>query len=127
VGFAERTHGSRFVAVIDGKPTLLNEGDVQTPPAGPYGISYRCVIPPDGSIENLLVPVCVSASHIAYGSVRMEPVFMALAQSCAQAASLALRHRTPVQGVAYPTLRASLEDAGQILAFGQHPVRMLGD
>ena len=58
-----------------------NEGDVQVPPMAPYPISYRAIVPPARQCENLLVPVCLSASHIAYGSIRREPVFMILGQS----------------------------------------------
>jgi hypothetical protein len=60
---------SRFVR--NGR--VLNEGDVQAPPAGPYGVSYRSIVPARGECANLLAPVCVSASHIAFGTVRMEP------------------------------------------------------
>ena len=58
---------SRFV---NAQGKVQNDGDVQVPPAGPYGISYRAVVPKRGECSNLLVPVCVSSSHIAYGSVR---------------------------------------------------------
>lgn len=59
---------------------VINEGDVQLQPAGPYPVSYRCIVPRRSECTNLLVPVCASASHIAFGSLRMEPVFMALAE-----------------------------------------------
>jgi hypothetical protein len=68
-----------------------NEGDVQVAPMSPYPISYRALVPKATECDNLLVPVCLSASHIAYGSIRMEPVFMILGQSAATAASLASR------------------------------------
>jgi len=92
-----------------------NEGDVQAPPAGPYPISYRAITPAAGECENLLVPVCLSASHIAYGSVRMEPVFMVLGQSAAAAVSLALERNTGVQDVDVTVLRQRLREAGQVL------------
>src|SRR5439155_25858794 len=66
-----------------------NEGDVQVPPIKPYPISYRAIVPKGGECENLFVPICLSATHIAYGSIRMEPVFMILGQSAATAACLA--------------------------------------
>jgi len=101
----------RFVR--DGR--VLNEGDVQMPPAGPYPVSYRSIVPRRGECENLLVPVCVSASHIAYGSVRMEPVFMVLAESAAVAASQAIDRGCRVQDVPYAALRGILDASAQIL------------
>jgi hypothetical protein len=81
----------------------------------PYGISYRALTPRRGECENLLVPVCLSASHIAYGSIRMEPVFMGLGQAAAIAAGLCLESRQAVQQLAYPRLRAELERGGLVL------------
>jgi len=92
-----------------------NEGDVQVPPAAPYSISYRAITPKSEECRNLLVPVCLSASHIAYGSIRMEPVFMLLGQSAATAAHLAMEKRTSVQDVDVKALQASLLEQGQIL------------
>ena len=101
----------RFVR--DGK--VLNEGDVQVPAGAPYSISYRSLIPRRGECENLLIPFCLSASHIAFGSIRMEPVFMILAESCVHAAALALSDEVPIQDVAYDRLRSRLEGAGHVL------------
>jgi hypothetical protein len=101
----------RFVR--DGR--VLNEGDVQLSPAAPYGISYRSIVPRRGECENLFVPVCLSASHIAYGSVRMEPVFMVLAESAILAASLAIRGGLAVQDVPYAALEDDLTQAGQVI------------
>jgi hypothetical protein len=92
-----------------------NEGDVQVPPMKPYPISYRAIVPKAGECENLLVPVCLSATHIAYGSIRMEPVFMILGQSAATAACIAIDDRVPVQKVGYGKLRARLLADKQIL------------
>jgi len=92
-----------------------NEGDVQVPPMKPYAISYRALIPKAGECENLLVPVCLAASHIAYGSIRMEPVFMILGQSAATAAALAIDDQVPVQKLNYDKLRARLLADKQIL------------
>jgi hypothetical protein len=102
----------RFVNA-DGK--VLNDGDVQVPPAGPYGISYRAVIPKAQEATNLFVPVCCATSHIAYGSVRMEPVFMALGQSCAVAAALAIKTGSSVQQVKYAELEKQLLELKQVL------------
>jgi hypothetical protein len=99
--------------VIDGK--VRNEGDVQVGCPKPYPVSYRSIVPKEEECTNLLVPVCLSASHIAYGSVRMEPVFMILGQSAANAAVLAIDHDTSVQKVSYAKLRELLLAQKQIL------------
>lgn len=98
----------------------INEGDVQVPVRQPYPIAYRSIIPRASECDNLLVPVCLSASHIAYGSIRMEPVFMVLAQSAATAAHLALADGVPLQQLNYPRLRARLLADHQILDW-DHP------
>jgi hypothetical protein len=92
-----------------------NEGDVQVPPMKPYAISYRALVSKAGECENLFVPVCLSASHIAYGSIRMEPVFMILGQSAATAACLAMEDGVPAQQLDYPRLRARLLSDKQVL------------
>ena len=92
-----------------------NEGDVQIPVPRPYGIPYRAIVPKARECRNLLVPVCVSASHIAYGSVRMEPVFMALGQSAAVAAGLAMELDTAVQEVPYASIKDQLLARRQVL------------
>jgi FAD dependent oxidoreductase len=92
-----------------------NEGDVQVHGFAPYPISYRSLIPKAGECENLLVPVCLSASHIAYGSIRMEPVFMLLGQSAATAASFAIDEQISIQKVSYEKLRARLLVDKQVL------------
>jgi FAD-dependent oxidoreductase family protein len=102
----------RYVAPDGG---VQNEGDIQVSPGGAYQISYRALVPKPGECGNLLVPVCLSSSHIAYGSIRMEPVFFILGQSAATAAVLALSDGVDVQQVDYPKLRARLEKDGQVL------------
>jgi hypothetical protein len=106
------SHNCRRV-VRDGR--VENEGDVQVGGFPPYQISYRALRPKAEECENLLVPVCLSASHIAYGSIRMEPVFMVLGQSCAMAANLAMEEGVAVQRIDYATLRERLLTAGQVL------------
>jgi hypothetical protein len=87
---------------------VQNEGDIGVHPKNPYGISYGSIIPKKAECENLLVPVCVSASHIAYGSIRMEPVFMILGQSAATAAVQAIDRKVAVQDVDYAKLKEQL-------------------
>ena len=88
--------------------TVKNEGNVEAKVKGPYPISYRSIVPKASECTNLLVPVCLSASHIAFGSIRMEPVFMVLGQSAATAASLAIDEDVPVQEVSYKKLKEQL-------------------
>jgi hypothetical protein len=107
----------RYVA--DGK--ARNEGDVEVGVAGPYPVAYGAIVPRRTEATNLIVPVALAASHIAYGSIRMEPVFMILGQSAATAASLALDAEGVVQDVPYPALRERLLADGQILDWGGEP------
>jgi hypothetical protein len=107
----------RYVA--DG--AARNEGDVQVRVPGPYPVAYRALVPRRGEATNLLVPVALAASHIAYGSIRMEPVFMILGQSAATAASLALEDGGPVQEVDYARLRERLLADGQLLEWEREP------
>jgi hypothetical protein len=94
---------------------VQNEGDIGVNTNGPYSISYGSLVPKKEECTNLLVPVCVSSSHIAFGSIRMEPVFMILGQSSAAAAVLAIDNNIAVQDVDYEMLKNSLEQKGQIL------------
>jgi hypothetical protein len=86
----------------------MNEGNVEAGVASPFPISYRSIIPKASEVQNLLVPVCLSASHIAFGSIRMEPVFMVLGQSAAIAASLSIDKKMPLQDLNYTELREVL-------------------
>ncbi len=93
--------------VVDG--VVRNEGDVQLRLTdGPYKIAYRAITPRADECENLLVPWALSSTHIAFGSIRMEPVFLILGQSAATAASLAIDEVIPVQEVSYEALRERL-------------------
>lgn len=99
---------------------VKNEGDIQTGLGGKaYGISYRAVVPKESECENLLVPWALSATHIAFGSIRMEPVFMVLGQSAATAACIAIDDGSTVQAVPYEKLRAQLLEDGQRLDAGR--------
>jgi hypothetical protein len=94
---------------------VQNEGDIGVRTSKPYSISYRSLIPRKEECRNLLVPICVSSSHIAYGSIRMEPVFMILGQTAATAASLAIDEDVSVQEVQHEKLRQQLEKDDQRL------------
>lgn len=94
---------------------VQNEGDIGVSTNGPYEIAYGSLVPKKGQADNLLVPVCVSSTHIAFGSIRMEPVFMILAQSSATAAVMAIDAGSAVQDVPYKDLRERLLKDGQIL------------
>ena len=87
---------------------VKNEGNVEARVAAPYPISYRSIIPKAEECTNLLVPICLSATHIAFGSIRMEPVFMVLGQSAATAACLAIDAKQNVQAVDYEALKSKL-------------------
>jgi FAD dependent oxidoreductase len=100
---------------------VRNEGDIQIG-TRPYPVSYRSIHPKAEQCTNLLVPVCLSASHIAYGSIRMEPVFMVMGQSAATAAALAIDGGKTVQSLDYAVLKAQLEKDGQMLDFESPPL-----
>ena len=122
VGMGAYTMDSHHVQRhLDADGHVRNEGDVQVGGFPPYPIHYRSIVPKRGECGNLLVPVCLSSTHIAFGSIRMEPVFMVLGQSAATAASLAIDAGVPVQEIDYTMLRARLEGDGQILDYTAPP------
>jgi hypothetical protein len=94
---------------------VQNEGDIGVSTGGPYQISLGSILPRPGQCGNLLVPVCVSSSHIAFGSIRMEPVFMILGQSAATVAAMAIDKQCDVQSVPYEDLKVRLLADGQVL------------
>jgi hypothetical protein len=95
---------------------VKNEGNVEAHVAGPYPVSYRSILPKEEECANLFVPVCLSASHIAFGSIRMEPVFMVLGQSAAIAAALSIDRQIAIQDLDYAELKDVLLKNGQRLA-----------
>jgi hypothetical protein len=116
VGLAAYTMDSHHVQrYVDGDGTVRNEGDVQVGGFPPFPISYRSIVPTASECDNLLVPVCLSASHIAYGSIRMEPVFMVLGQSAATAACHSIDEEVAVQHLDMERLTRRLRDDGQVL------------
>jgi hypothetical protein len=112
------SHNAQRYIAKDG--FVQNEGDVGVSPRRPYQIAFGALVPQQQECTNLVVPVCVSSSHIAYGSIRMEPVFMILGQSAATAAVLALDANVPVQRVEYGKLRERLLADGQVLNRGEN-------
>src|SRR5690606_39266749 len=99
--------------VVDGM--VKNEGNVEVGGFDPYPVSLRSITPTESECSNFVVPVCLSASHISFGSIRMEPVFMVLGQSAATMASMAIDQSVSVQDVPYQELREKLVQDGQIL------------
>ena len=118
VGLAAYTMDSHNVQrYVDKQGQVRNEGDVQVGGFPPYAIAYRSIVPKRSECSNLFVPVCLSATHIAFGSIRMEPVFMVLGQSAATAAVMAIDADIAVQDVGYPALRERLLADKQVLTW----------
>lgn len=96
---------------------VQNEGDIGVHPPEPYQIDLRSLLPLKEQCSNLLVPVCLSSSHIAYGSIRMEPVFMILGQSAGTLAGMAVDERKDIHEIPYSRLREKLLEEGQVLEY----------
>jgi hypothetical protein len=94
---------------------VQNEGDIGVTPERPYQIDLGCILPKKEDCNNLIVPVCVSCSHIAFGSIRMEPVFMILGQSAGTIASMAIDKKKSIYDISYDEIKTKLESSGQIL------------
>ena len=112
--YAMDSHNTQYF--VNNRGFVNTEGGYFTKIAHPYPISYGAITPQKAECSNLLVTICVSATHAAYGSVRMEPVFMILGQSAATAAAIAIDEGVAVQEVDYGTLRKKLLADGQILS-----------
>jgi hypothetical protein len=108
------SHNVQRVAFVkDGEWIVRNEGDVQVKPAkGPYPISYGSLIPSSSVLTNLIVPVCVSASHMGLASIRMEPVYMELGHAAGIAAAEAVHKQVPVQLIDRAELQKVLRSEG---------------
>ena len=100
---------------VDLNGFVKNEGNVEAQVSSPFPISYKSIVPKKTEATNLFVPVCLSASHIAFGSIRMEPVFMVLGQSAAIAACLAMDKNYRSQELPYKELKAMLIKYAQVL------------
>jgi hypothetical protein len=105
---------------------VRNEGDIQIA-TKPYPISFRSIRPKAAECTNLLVPVCLSASHIAYGSIRMEPVFMVMGQSAATAAVQAIEQKTTIQNINLEKLKTRLLADKQVLDLIPDPKEARGN
>ncbi len=115
IGLAAYTMDSHNCRRIVKNGVAHNEGDVQIGGFPPYPIAFRSIVPKQSECENLLVPICLSASHIAYGSIRMEPVFMVLGQSAGAAATMAIDANAPIQKIDRAKLQEILRNQNQIL------------
>lgn len=109
------SHNAKRV-LVDGQPR--NEGNVQQPLTAPFGVSYRALVPRAGECSNLLVASAISASHAAFASARMEPVFMMLGEAAGVAAAKAITDKVAVQDVEYAALRRELELGDAVLPAG---------
>jgi hypothetical protein len=125
VGLASYPMDSHFCQRVmiekDGAITVRNEGGFSKQCKQPYPVAYRSIVPHKDECENLLVPVCLSATHVAYGSIRMEPVFMILGQSAGTAAAMAIDAGIAVQDVEYSTLAKRLLADDQVLTWPHAP------
>ena len=121
VGLAAYTMDSHTCERIVFKGQVKNEGDVQKKIPKPFPVSYRALVPKSTECLNILTPWSVSSSHLAFASVRMEPVFMILGQSAGAAACLAIDERCSVQDVPYARLKAQLLKEGQRLEMNLDP------
>lgn len=109
IGYAAYTMDSHNCDRLVVNGMVKNEGNVEVGGFPPFPISYRAIVPKRNEVDNLLVPVCLSASHIAFGSIRMEPVFMVLGQSAAVAACIAIDKKIKVQEVRASAIKAILK------------------
>ncbi|WP_425399968.1 FAD-dependent oxidoreductase [Aeoliella sp.] len=120
IGMGSYTMDSHNVQrYITSSGVVQNEGDIGVRLPRPYQVAFKSITPKAEECQNLLVPVCVSSSHIAFGSIRMEPVFMVLGQSAATAAVLSIDSGTTVQEVDFQTLKQRLVADGQVLELPQ--------
>ncbi|MCC5928598.1 MAG: FAD-dependent oxidoreductase [Cyclobacteriaceae bacterium] len=106
-GYALDSHVVQRI-VVDGR--VENEGNFFVAGFDPYFISYRSIVPKKEEITNLLVPICISSSHVAFGSIRMEPVFMALGQAAGVASYLAVSQNKNVQDIDVSIIQKELRE-----------------
>jgi hypothetical protein len=116
IGMGSYNSDSHNVERIVSDGFVRNEGDMQVA-VKPYQIPYRVMLPKRGEVENLLVPVAFSASHVAYSSVRMEPQYMILGQAAGVAAKMAIDGKSPVQTIDTAALTAKLRTQGAVMDY----------
>ncbi len=109
------THNVQRYVTMDG--FVLNEGELQVPVLTPYEIPYRVMMPKISEADNLIVSVCISASHIAYSTVRMEPQFMIMGEAAGIAAAISIEEENKVQNINYKTLKEKLINNAAVLEF----------
>ncbi len=108
--------------VVSKEGFVVNEGDMQVA-VQPYQIPYRVMLPERNEVQNLLVPVCFSASHVAYSSLRMEPQYMILGHAAGVAAKLAIQGKLSVQDIDTATLTKRLLEQGSVIEYRPSPPR----
>ena len=102
--------------IVNDDGFVRNEGDMQVA-VKPYQIPYRVMLPKRREAQNLLVPVCFSATHVAYCTLRMEPQYMILGQAAGVAATMAIRRQLPVQDIDTAQLTGILKQQGAIMEY----------
>ena len=112
------SHGVERIATADG--TTQNEGEMYVP-TKPYQIPYRLILPKRSETKNLMVPVCFSASHVAYSTLRMEPQYMIIGQAAGVAAAMAVHQHTTIYDVSIPDLQKQLLKEQVVLEFPAPP------
>lgn len=115
IGMAAYSMDSHNIQRIVVNGMVKNEGNVEIHGVKPYPVSFRSIIPKRNECTNLVIPVAVSSSHIAFGSIRMEPVFMVLGESAAVLAAQSIDEDKAVQDINYPNLQSKLLERGQVL------------
>ena len=102
--------------VVSKEGFVTNEGDTEVPSQA-YQIPYRILVPKRQEVQNLLVPVCVSASHVAYGTLRIEPQYMIMGQAAGVAAKLAIANHQAVQDIDTTELKKRLKEQGAVMEY----------
>jgi hypothetical protein len=117
IGMASYNSDSHNIErIVNSEGFVENEGDMQVP-VKPYQIPYEILLPKSNEATNLLVPVCFSASHVAYSSARMEPQYMIMGQAAGVAVALALKSGKPIQDIDKAKLVQILQEQGVVMEY----------